>query len=290
MTSASPSPGRGPGDRVRLAHALRESRRRTRLSGVEAGKRAGMSQSKLSKIERGFLLPTVDDVTTLCHVYDVAAGERDGLIALASGLREEASSKIILARGVTELQRRIGHLEASASLVRGFQPAMVIGLLQTPAYMRCVFGTPDSQMLSPEEVAEAAAARIDRQLLLNDQSKRFVLIMTEGALRWQAGSAALMVDQVEAIARAAKHPNVRVGLIPWTTPVQVFPRHGFHLYDEDAVIVATEIATATMTGAADIATYLELFDALEKTAAFGEHAELHLARIADEYRQLVASA
>jgi hypothetical protein len=54
------------------------------------------------------------------------------------------------------------------------------------------------------------------------------------------------------------------------------------------VIVASEIATATMTGATDIATYLELLSALERTATFGESAHLHLTRIADEYRQLDA--
>jgi len=45
-----------------------------------------------------------------------------------------------------------------------------------------------------------------------------------------------------------------------------FPRHGFYVYDEDAAMVGTETASATMTGAADIATYVELFGALEDLA------------------------
>jgi hypothetical protein len=245
-----------------------------------------MSQSKISKIERGFLLPGTDDIIALCDVYGVTAKERDDLLTLVAGLREEASSKVILARGVGEMQRRIGHLEASASLIRSFQPVMVIGLLQTIAYARYVFGAPDSHALSGEEVDEAAAARAARQQILDDASKQFVLIMTEGALRWHAGSPAVMAEQVGAIAEAAGRPNVRVGLIPWTTPVRVFPRHGFQLYDQDAVMVGTETATATMTGAADIATYVELFHALEKSAAFGDDAQQHLTRIASEYEQL----
>src|SRR4029453_8157688 len=95
-----------------------------------------------------------------------------------------------------------------------------------------------------------------------------------------------MVEQIEAIAAVAKRPNVSVGLIPWTTPVQFFPRHGYHIYDEDAVIVATEAATATITGAADIATYVELFAALERAASFGDEMAEHLARIAREYGEL----
>jgi transcriptional regulator with XRE-family HTH domain len=283
--SATPPPGRGPGDRARLSAALREARRRVGLAGVETGQRAGMSQSKISKIERGYLLPSVEDVAALCRVYGVTNQERDELLALVDGLRAESSSKVILARGVAEFQRRIGQLEASASLIRAYEPAMVIGLLQTPAYARCVFSVPDSQELSAEAVEDAVAARAGRQLALDDESTKFVLIMSEGALRWQACSAEVMAEQVDAIG-AASRSNVAIGLIPWTTPVRFFPRHGFHLYDEDAAMVGTETATATMTGAADIATYVELFTALEGLALFGDAAREHLTRIANDYRQL----
>jgi len=285
-TTSTVAPGRGPGDRARLAHALREARSGAGLSGTEAGRRAGMSQSKISKIERGFLLPSIDDVEVLCRVYAVPAALGEELRATVAGLRAEASARVILARGVSEMQRRIGQLESSASVVRGFQPAMVIGLLQTDAYARCVFGTPDSPALSDDDIDEATEARANRQRILADESKQFVLIMTEGALRWQAGSAALMVEQVEAVAAAVQRANVSVGLIPWTTPVQFFPRHGFHLYDDDAAIVATETATATITGASDLATYAELFTALEQAAVFGDDALPHLDRIAGEYRTL----
>ncbi|PSK96329.1 helix-turn-helix protein [Murinocardiopsis flavida] len=278
--------GRGPADRARLAHALRAARRRRGLGGVEAGTHAGMSQSKISKIERGLLLPSADDVGALCRVYEVGAEQRDELLALVRGLREEASARVIMSRGVAGFQRRVERLEAAASLVRGFQPTMVPGLVQTPAYARCVFGSPAGASLSPEEVDAAVAARGDRREAVGDGPTRFRLVLTEGALRWHAGSPAIMADQVQAIADAASLENLDVGLIPWTTPVGLFPRHGFHLYDEDAVIVGTETATATLTGDADIATYVELFRGLEEIASFGAAAHTHLGRIADEYRRL----
>lgn len=279
---------RGPGDRASLARVLREARRRQGLAGAEAGRRAGMSQSKVSKIERGFLLPSIEDVKALCEVYDLQANQRHELTTLVTELRKEARYRVILARGMAEMQRRIAQLEASAVLVRSFQPAMVIGLLQTSAYMRCVFG---SQVPGPEVSAEdvdaAVTAREARTRLLDNQSKSFVLIMTEGALRWHADSPAVMTEQIEAIADAATRPNVRVGIIPWTTPVRLFPRHGFHLYDTDAVIVGTETATATMTGATDIEAYIDLFDALAELAAFDDAAQEHLTRISDDYGSLL---
>jgi hypothetical protein len=243
-----------------------------------------MSQSKISKIERGFLLPSVDDVAVLCGVYEIPAKERDELVAMTAGLRAQQSARVILARGVAEYQRRVRELERSATLIRSFQPTMVIGLLQTAAYARCVFAVDDSMALSAAEVEESVAERAERQTVLSAKAKQFVLIMTEGALRWQAGTATLMVEQLDALATAARSGHV--GIIPWTTPMDVFPRHGFHIYDTDAVIVGTENATATMTGTADIATYVELFSRLQASAVFGEHAARHFARIADDYRRL----
>ncbi|MFE1080275.1 Scr1 family TA system antitoxin-like transcriptional regulator [Nocardiopsis alba] len=103
----------------------------------------------------------------------------------------------------------------------------------------------------------------------------------------QAGSPEVMVEQIEDIARVVTQaPNAVVGVIPWTRPTHVFPGHGFNIYDEDAVMVGTETATATLTGTADISTYVELFGELEKLADFGDEAVAHLERIAAEYRQL----
>jgi transcriptional regulator with XRE-family HTH domain len=253
------------------------------MSGTEAGRRAGMGQSKVSKIERGALLPSVADVESLCRAYGVHEETRDELLGLISGLREEAKARIVLARGASAMQHRIGQLEESATLFRSFQPTMVIGLLQTPAYMQVVF----SRRVEPVEAVKTAAARESRQRVLSNPEKQFVMVMTEGALRWQAGSPEIMVEQTEAVIEVSKSlPNVRIGIIPWTTPVRVFPMHGFHIYDEDAVGFGSAMAAATVTSASDIATFVELFRAIEDVAVFGDEALTHFERIAADYRHL----
>ena len=110
--------------------------------------------------------------------------------------------------------------------------------------------------------------------------------MTEGALRWHAGSPQLMIEQLEAISLASKLPNVELGVIPYTTPVSIFPRHGFHLYDSDAAIVGTETGTATIIDTDDIARYEAMFAELERVAVTGEAAREVLSRVSDDYRRL----
>jgi hypothetical protein len=70
-----------------------------------------------------------------------------------------------------------------------------------------------------------------------------VFVLSEGSLRWQMGGAALMADQLDHIVEASRLPTVRVGVIPWTTPVRAAPMHGFDLHDRRAAIVGIETAT-----------------------------------------------
>jgi transcriptional regulator with XRE-family HTH domain len=269
---------------ARLAAELRELRAAAGLGGIEAGRRAGISQSKISKIENQVLRPSPDDVRALCRVYGVPAERLENLVRLAESLPSETVEprRVTLSRGAHNMQQRIRRLEASASLLRSFQPCMIIGLLQTDEYARLVFGVSSSG----PDLDKAVAARLARQATLRDQVPQAVLLMTEGALRWQAGSPQLMTRQLDAIANAAELPNLQVGIIPYSTPVTIFPRHGFHLYDSDAVIIGTETGTATILDNDDIARYEQLFARLHDYAVIGEAALKVLKRIGDEYANL----
>lgn len=268
----------------RLAAELRALRLAAGLGGTEAGRRAGLSQSKISKLERQDLRPSPDDVQTLCEVYGASTAQRDDLVQLATTLKASViePARITLSRGAPHHQQRIRRMEESAALLRSFQNTMVIGLLQTPAYARLVFtgGVPDA------EVSQAVAARIERQAQLRDRVPRAVLIMTEGALRWQAGSPALMAEQIEAVITATELPNAEIGIIPYTTPTTFFPRHGFHIYDHDAVIIGTEAGMATITDADDITRHEDMFTRLQDIASTGPAARTVLGRIATDYRNL----
>jgi hypothetical protein len=191
-------------------------------------------------------------------------------------------ARITLSRGAPYHQQRIRRMEESATLLRSFQNSMVIGLLQTPAYARLVFadGIPSA------EVDQAVAARVERQAQLRDRVPRAVLIMTEGALRWHAGSPALMAEQVEAIITATEFPNAEISIIPYTTPATLFPRHGFHIYDHDAVIIGTEAGMATITDADDITRHEHMFARLQEITSTGGAARAVLRRIAADYREL----
>jgi hypothetical protein len=97
-----------------------------------------------------------------------------------------------------------------------------------------------------------------------------------------------MLDQIEAISTAIDLPNVDIGIIPFSAQAAgIFPRHGFHLYDSDAVIWGSESGTATISDSEDISKYERMFARLADIALVGEAARPALDHIASDYRSLI---
>ena len=95
-----------------------------------------------------------------------------------------------------------------------------------------------------------------------------------------------MAEQLDHIADVSKRAGVRVGVIPWTTPVGVFPLNGFSVYDSRVVLVGTRVATAFLTDPQDVTEHEKLFGELETLAAWDAAARDHLARIGADFRAL----
>lgn len=266
-----------------LSATLRKLREDAGLPGIEAARRAGMSQATISRFENGKRLPTAEDVRALCEVYRAPAGTRRELLAIAKDLREGATSaRAILHRaGAPSVQQRIGRIETASARIRSFQPTIVIGLLQTPDYMRALL----SGLHQGEDLDAMVTARLARQQIL-DTERTFHLVITESALRWHIGSPDIMARQAEHLVMVAERPHIQLGIVPWTRPVTHPVLHAFQIYDQRAVMVGTETAVAVITDARDVADYETRFEIYAGLADYSDDAQHVLRRLADEYRKL----
>jgi transcriptional regulator with XRE-family HTH domain len=267
-----------------LSATLRDLRKAAGLSGMEAARRLETSQRRISNIETGRFVPREDEIRTLATLYKASPAVHRQLVDAIRALRAEAPrARVVMARGAWRMQRRVAEVEATSARIRVFHCSIVVGLLQTPAYARAVFS--DGGDITGEDLERCVAERIDRQRIL-DSGRDITLLMTEGALRWQASGPQVMAEQLDHIAEASQQPGVRVGVISWTTPAGVFPLHGFSVYDSRAVIVGTRVATAFLTDPEDVAEHEKLWGELESLAAWDVAARGHLGRIAADFRAL----
>lgn len=265
-----------------LSALLRQLRTQAGLSGVEAARRAGLSQSKVSRAETGRFPPTENDVIALCRVYEASPETRRQLLDMTRALRKSSTSaRVVLQRGGWWMQQRIGKLEMAASQIRTFAPAVVIGLLQTESYVDALLG--DS--VEGEDRRRMISSRVERQCIL-DTDRQLTLIMAEGALRWNMGGGAVMVEQLDRLVRESRRPNVRLGIIEWTTPATIPALHGFTIYDSRAVLLGTQTATAVVTDRKEIQDYEAHWAELEPLASYDEAARAAIERVATDYRSI----
>lgn len=272
-----------------LSRLLLELRERSGLLQNQVRQQLDVSQRTVSRWESDAATPDVATARKLAQLYKAATpDERRRLIELVTTLEPaRMDSRLIMQRGKNlHFQDRVREIERSCALVRAYQPGMILGQLQTPAYARAVFTAPRPSRPaladSPDALTVSRAGRY-RQLT-EDTRRRWVLIQTEGALNWAIGSGEDMAAQMDQIAQASSLPHVRVGIIPSRTPSQVFAPHGFHIYDSRAVSIGTRTATALTNDRHDLDDYEYLFGQLEQLAVYGDEARAILARTAKRYK------
>lgn len=232
--------------REQLGTKLRNLRSRAGLSGADLARLLNTNQPRISRIETGRSVPSVDEVRAWAEATEATSDEVAELGGLVSRLATEATSWRILHRlGLTERQREIAELEREATTIVTFQPTMVPGLLQVADYARRVMaqGNPSSQA----DLAQAVAQRQERQAILYDQSKRFEFIVTEGALRWRPGPPVLMRAQLDRLISVASLPNVTLGMVPLDIEAPDAYLHPFVLWEmEGETLVTVETLSAEL--------------------------------------------
>jgi hypothetical protein len=277
-----------PASLDRLAGRLRALRESTepKISQTAAAGHIGVSQGKLSRAETGLFLLEPELVGALANLYAANQEETTQLVEWAEALKPgRVDSRLIFQRGTNHFQERIRRMEEASALVRSYQPGMVIGSLQTPAYASAVFGRRPT-----EDATASVASRLSRyRMMLDDPGRSWTLIQTEGALTWNLGGASVMAEQLDHLITASHLPNVRLGVITHATPMTFAAPHGFHIYDRQAVQIGTKTATALTSDARDLDVYDELFSKLEDAAVFDDEARDVISKIAAKYRDLASA-
>ena len=109
-------------------------------------------------------------------------------------------------------------LEEAASLIRGYEPHWIPGLLQTEDYARASVrvGFPDA---TSEEAERRVALRLGRQhILTQPQPPRLWVVLDETALRRPAATTGtdIMRAQLDRLIEATQQPNITLQVLPFS--------------------------------------------------------------------------
>lgn len=267
--------------RQALGHRLRELREARGLSGSELARRLRWSQSRVSRIETARQSATADDVRAIAHMLDVSDDMTAELVATVSGLeREWTDYQTHLARGTVDRQAQVQQIELGSRVVRGFQPVLVPGLLQTARYTRAIIET-EGLVSDEDEIAAIVELRAERQRILDDPDKSFAFLLTESALWNRYGGAEAMRGQYEHIRSVATRPNVRLGIVPRWARLPAIPSTDFTVYDDALVTISTMTSEIVLRLPADVTRYQRIFERLSSCAVAGKRAAVIVDEITD---------
>lgn len=277
--------------RRRLAAALVALREATGLNQTDFGARIAMNQPKVSRLENARQVPSLLEATTWADAAGADETARDALIEqVGTALREPMEMAEYVRQGTVHRQRQIGAQERTSTVQRNMQIAIVPGLLQTAEYTRRQVAM--AGVLLPELDRDRSAdlvAWAERKEVLYEPGGRFEFVVTEAALRWRPGpddAPHVLLGQLHHIASLSTLDTIRLGVIPWRTPMRSCPTHGFILYGEPGVDADVWVHTSTKTTVTEyrdpeaIATYRRMWDLLCADACFGDDARAELLRIA----------
>ncbi|GLZ34227.1 transcriptional regulator [Lentzea sp. NBRC 105346] len=268
-----------------LAAALRQLRKAAGLSGERLAVRCAMSQSKISRIERGKILPSVADVERILRALQVPADAARELVAVARAANiDYVSYRAYASMGLWKMQDEIKALIESSAVVKQFLPAMPTGLLQLPEYMRLAF-SPVAKSAPVIDVEKAVQARLDSQRVLGDESKRFVFLMTEQAVRWRYVDQRVMARQVAHMAEVSTRANIDIAILPFSAEVRRGPLNIFFIYDDRLVVAELFSGAVSLREPQDVQYHLELFDFFYDHALTGDDATAFLWEVAEEFMQ-----
>lgn len=273
--------------RLALADELAVLLRTAGMSGRKLAQAAGWQPSKVSRILTGKQAVTDADIATWCRLTGVSDTEAERLRATLRSIRaDEARWTRQVAAGHRAVQEDMASLEQRARTIRQFDLALVPGLLQTADYATALFQSLADVRDTPRDTDQAVRARLLRQSVLYDSTKKITLLTSEFALRHAIGDRAIMAAQLDRLIALDGLRSVHFGVVPLDAVLPVPALHGFCILDDDQVIVETLHNEASTHDPLDIALYNRVADALWSVAVTGGKARHIIQNAAQKLREL----
>ncbi|MGW5330414.1 helix-turn-helix domain-containing protein [Streptomyces sp. NPDC004014] len=281
----------GPAVRRRkLGAELRALRTGAGLTSGEAARLVGWHQSKVSRIETGASGVRPADVRLLLDAYGVDDRQlRELLLALTGSEDAGGRNRWWHAyRGVLPpTYRDFISLESQASGMRTLETTVVPGLLQTPEYARAVtraaVGGVDEERL--DALVEVRLARQD--VLRSEPPLELTAVLDEAVLRREVGGPGVMARQLNRLVEAARLPQVRLQVLPFSAGAHVGLTGPFVIFsfpstsDLDVVVLDQLVSSLYLERKEDLMAYTEAFDSLRFHALSPEDSLDYIAGIGD---------
>jgi transcriptional regulator with XRE-family HTH domain len=278
-------------ERRKLRSALRTLRSDAGLTQEQVAAEMDWSLSKLIRIETGAVTVSTNDVHGLLRLYGVTDSEQTSkLLGLAKVARLKPWWYAYRDHFAPGFQSYLD-LEAGASTLKFYQPALIPGLFQTEDYARAVITSTATEGFTSEDLELEVKVRLKRQeaVFEREEPPSIVAILDEAVLRRICGSTAIMTEQLRYLASMVQRSRASIRVVPFarggllgsygTFIILEFPDDA----DEPAAYIEGVASVQVVRSQPQITNpYLRLFEKALTHALSEEDSVRFVDRIADE--------
>lgn len=203
--------------RHRLRLALRQGREAAGLTQRQVAESLDWSLSKVNRIEAGEVTVSSTDLQAMLQLFGISdPAQVKELLGEARASRR---------RGWWDDPRYREHLtpamiqslqfEAEATVIRSFQPTLIPGLLQTPAYASAIVDVWSHELSEADRTTRAEVRSRRREHLLGlSEPPDYLLVLDESALLREVGGPEVMSEQLDTLLDLIRSGRVIVRVMP----------------------------------------------------------------------------
>ncbi|AKJ12910.1 XRE family transcriptional regulator [Streptomyces incarnatus] len=255
--------------RVAIAVRLDDMRKDAGITGHELAQRCGWHKSKASRIARAKTAPSDDDIRAWCRACDAENQAADLIAASRTAESMYVQWRQIHRDGMRQIHEKTVPLYERTTHFRVYASNVVPGMLQTAEYATGLLRAITAFQRTPDDVADAVQARLNRSRVVHEGNHRFALLLEEAVLYYRVCETAAMADQLRYMLDVMSRPNVSLGIIPCTARRTMWPLEAFYAFDDAQVAVETLTAEINVTAPGEIRTYLKAFAEMSAIAVHG---------------------
>jgi transcriptional regulator with XRE-family HTH domain len=255
-----------------LLRELRRLRTEVGLTQKQVADRLRWSLSKVIRIESGQVTVGFTDLDALLRLYNLSDEEkRASLVQALEGSRPGYWTDYVRKGYIDHSGERFIGDEATARLIRQFEPELIPGLLQTPDYARAILRDVHGRREDAiEAIVEIRAIR--QEILARESPPEMFFVVGQAAVATEVGGPDVMRRQREHLVNLNEHPKISVQVVPFTAGAHPGMRGSFAVFefpddkDENVLYLESPADFMTREDPAETTRYIETFFGLEAIA------------------------
>lgn len=256
-----------------LGRRLQELRRAKGLSAQQVGERLRQAHTTVIRMEQAKVALKWATVKAMLEIYGVEEAEAEEFLALTDQANEPGWWQSYRDALPSWFAVHVS-LENSATHIRGYEPHVVPGLLQTEDYAHDVLRL-NRPRPTPDELKRRVALRMERQALLTRQDPpppQLWILLDETVLRRPAGEPEVMKAQVDRLVEVMDLPNVTLQVLAFAAGLHPgafgpFTLFRFPMPDFPDIVGTDNLSSAQYSeDREEVALHREVFDRMSAQA------------------------